>query len=195
MTPKSLLLGAAAIGTVAVLAGCGSSSAPSPTASGGSSLPSLPGLGSGTTGNTPSAPANTLLSLSDVQNISGDPNVAALSCSAATCIYADSANAGGGSGIVVIEPFASGIGQQALEEAVAAAIASGGGSSSGSGSSTTEVSGLGTAAVKEIDSDSATYAFFKDNYLVVIDVTSGTKSGADMDSQVEAAAQTAAGKL
>ncbi len=55
--------------------------------------------------------------------------------------------------------------------------------------------GLGSAAIKEIDSDSATYAFFKDNYLVVIDVTSGTKSGADMDSQVEAAAQNAAGKL
>ena len=47
----------------------------------------------------------------------------------------------------------------------------------------------------EIDTNSATYAFVKDNYLVVLNVTSGTKSGADMDSQVQAAAQRVAGSL
>jgi len=195
MTPKSLLLGAASISAVALLAGCGSSSAPTPTASGGLTLPSIPGLGSGTTGNNgSSAGANTILSASDVQNISGDPNVTALSCSAETCLYADNTNANGGGGIVIVEPF-PGIGQEALQAAVTAALASGGGSSTGSGSTTSAVSGLGTAAIKEIDSNSATYAFFKDNDLVVINVTSGTKSGADMDSQVQAAAQAAAGKL
>ena len=191
MTPKSLLLGAVSISAVAVLAGCGSSSSPTPTPSGGT--PGLPGLGSGSTGNNGStAGADTVVSVSDIQNISGDPNVAALSCSAATCIYDDPTNAQGGSGIVVVEPVTAGIGQAALQAAIAGALASGGGSSTGT---TTQVSGLGSAAIKEIDSDSATYAFFKDNYLVVIDVTSGTKSGADMDSQVQAAAQNAAGKL
>jgi hypothetical protein len=195
MTPKSLLVGAVSISAVAVLAGCGSSSSPTPTPSGGLSLPTIPGLGSGTTGNNgSSAGANTLMSVSDIQNISGDPNVTALSCSAETCLYADSASSTGGGGIIVVEPFPDALGQQALEAAVAAALASGGGSST-SGSTTTAVPGLGSAAIKEIDSDSATYAFFKDSYLVVIDVTSGTKSGADMDAQVEAAAQNAAGKL
>ncbi len=192
MTPKSLLLAAASMGAVAVLAGCGSSSSSTPTPSGGLSLPTLPGLGSGTTGNGSSAGADTIMSVSDVQSISGDPNVAALTCSPETCIYADPGTGGGG-GVIVVEPFPSGIGQAALQAAVASALESGGGSSNGG--TTTEVSGLGTAAIKELDDNSATYAFLKDSYLVVIDVTSGTKSGADMDSQVQAAAQTAAGKL
>ncbi len=193
MTPKSLVLAAVSMGAIAVLAGCGSSSSPTPTPSGGNSVPSLPGLGSGPTGNGSSAAASTLLSASDVQNISGDPNVAELSCSAQTCIYGDTGSSGGGSGVAVIEPFPDALGQAALEEAVAAALASGG--SNSSGGTTTAVSGLGSAAVKEIDANSATYAFFKNNNLVVINVTSTTKSGADMDSQVQAAAQTAAGKL
>ncbi len=193
MTAKSFLVAAVSMGAVAVLAGCGGSSGSTPTPSGGNSVPSLPGLGSGTTGNGSTAAASTLISASDVQNISGDPNVAALSCSAQTCIYADSANAGGGSGVVVIEPFPGALGQAALQEAVAAALASGG--SDSSGGTTSAVSGLGSAAVKEIDANAATYAFFKDNNLVVINVTSGTRSGADMDSQVQAAAQTAAGKV
>jgi hypothetical protein len=57
------------------------------------------------------------------------------------------------------------------------------------------VSGLGSGAIKEIDANSATYAFVKDNDLVVVDVSSGTKTGADMDSQVEAVAQNIAGSI
>jgi hypothetical protein len=69
------------------------------------------------------------------------------------------------------------------------------GGTDSNGGTTTAVSGLGTAAIKEIDANSATYAFSKDNYLVVINVTSATNTGAAMDSQVLAAAQTAAGKI
>jgi len=194
MAPKTLFLAAVSMGAIAVLAGCGGSSGSStPTPSGGLTLPSLPGLGSGGSGG--SAPgADTLLGASDVQSISGDPNVAVFSgvCSAVTCLYSDPSSSGDG-GAVVVEPFPGGIGQAAIQAAVASALSSSG--SGANGNDVTAVSGLGSGAIKEIDSDSATYAFVKDNYLVIINVTSSTKTGADMDSQVEAAAQTAAGKL
>lgn len=195
MTHKPLRFGAISIAAVAVLAGCGSSSSPTPTASsGGLTLPSLPGLGSGTGGNNPAAAASAVVSAADMQNISGDPNVAAVAgtCSAVTCIYADPAGSSGNGGIVVVEPFPGALGQAALETAVAAALAGGGSDSTGTVS---PVSGLGNSALKEIDSNSATYAFFKDNYLVLINVQSDTKTGADMDSQVLAAAQSAAGQI
>jgi hypothetical protein len=66
---------------------------------------------------------------------------------------------------------------------------------SANGGTVTAVPGLGSAAIKEIEANSATYAFSKDNYFVVINVSSSTNSGAAMDLQVQAAAQTAAGKL
>jgi hypothetical protein len=130
-----------------------------------------------------------------VQTISGDPNVAAVSgtCSATTCVYADTTSTGGGGGVIVVEPFPGGLGQAALEAAVAGALSAGG--SGSNGGTTAAVSGLGSAAIKEIDANSATYAFSKDNYLVVINVTSATNTGAAMDAQVEAAAQTAAGQI
>jgi hypothetical protein len=108
-------------------------------------------------------------------------------------VYADTSSTGGGGGVVVVEPFPAGLGQAALQAALASALSSGG--SNSSGGTTTAVSGLGDAAIKEIDANSATYAFSKDNYLVVISVTSSTNTGAAMDSQVQAAAQTAAGKV
>jgi hypothetical protein len=204
MTVKPLILGAISIGAVAALAGCGSSSTsttPTPTGLGGFSIPSIPGLptlpGSVTgAGGGSGVGANTLLSASDVQSISGDSNVAAVSgtCSTVTCIYADTTTTGGSSGgVIVVEPFPGALGQAALQAAVEGALSSGGVSSSGG--TVTPVSGLGSAAIKEIDANSATYAFAKDNFLVVINITSATNTGADMDSQVQAAAEAAAGKL
>lgn len=195
MAIKQFLIGAVAAGAIVGIAGCGgSSSGSTPTPStGGLTLPNIPGLNAG---NSKSAPAaNTLLSASDVQSISGDPNVSALSggCpSATTCVYSDTTGSGGGGGVIFVEPFPGFVGQAALQAGIAAALS---GQASGSGSSATAVSGLGSAAIKEIDTNSATYAFVKDNYLVVLNVTSGTKSGADMDSQVQAAAQRVADSL
>ncbi len=198
MNVKPLRLGAASIGAVATLAGCGGSSSPTPTPTTGLSLPSLPGLpglgsgSSGTSGGTAPA-ATTLLTLATVQTISGDPNVTALSCTAATCVYADaSTSATGGGGVIVVEPFPGGFNASAVQAAISAALA---GQSSTSGGTTVPVTGLGSGGFKEIEANSATYAFAKDNYLVVIDVTSGTNSGASMDSQVQAAAQQIAGRL
>lgn len=200
MSAKPVILGAISIAAVAALAGCGGSTTPTPTPSTGLSLPSIPGFptlpGSGSSGSGgASVTAGTLLSVTDVQTISGDPNVAAIggTCDSTTCVYADTASTGGGGGVVVVEPFPGGLGQAALQAALAGAL-SAGGSDSGGGT-TTGVPGLGSAAIKEIDADSATYAFSKDNYLVVINITSSTNTGAAMDSQVEAAAQAAAGKL
>jgi hypothetical protein len=190
MTVKQLLMGALSVGAIAGLAGCGGSSGGStPTASNGGF--SIPGLT--TNSGKPAPDANTLLSASDVQNISGDANVAPVSgaCSASTCIYSDTGSGGGG-GVIFVQPFPGFVGQAALQAAIAAALS---GQASSSGGTAQAVSGLGSAAIKEIDTNSATYAFVKNNYLVVLNVTSGTKSGADMDSQVGAAAQTVAGAL
>jgi hypothetical protein len=199
MTVKPLILGAISISAVAALAGCGSSStstSPTPSAPGGLTLPNIPGLptlpGSVSGGGVG---ASTLLSATDVQTISGDPNVAAVggTCSSITCVYADTTTTSGAGGVIVVEPFPGGLGQAALQAAVAGAL-SNSGDTSGSGT-VTPVTGLGDAAIKEIDANSATYAFSKDNYLVVINITSGTNTGAEMDSQVQAAAETAAGQL
>ncbi len=196
MTIKQVLMGALPMGAIIALAGCGGSaggSTPTPSnSSGGLTLPSIPGLGNGSSGSAPAA--TTLLTASDVQTISGDSSVTALggACSATTCIYSDTTGSGGGGGVIFIEPFPGALGQAALQAAIASALA---GQASSSGGTTVSVAGLGSGAIKEIDTDSATYAFVKDNYLVVINVTSGTKSGSDMDSQVGAAAQTVAGSL
>jgi hypothetical protein len=205
MTVKPLILGAISIGAVAALAGCGSSStstSPTPTGLGGFSIPSIPGLptlpGSvtGAGGGTGSgAGASTILTATDVQTISGDPNVAAVggTCNPVTCIYADTTTTGGSGGIIVVEPIPGGLSQDALQAALASALSTGGVDSSGG--TVTPVSGLGSAAIKEIDANSATYAFSKDNYFVVISITSATNTGADMDPQVQSAAETAAGQL
>jgi hypothetical protein len=198
MSAKPVILGAISIAAVAALAGCGGSSSTTTPTPSGLSIPGIPGLtttpGSGSSGSSGAA-ANTLLSASVVQTISGDPGVAELNgtCSATTCVYADPSSTGGGGGVIVVEPFPGGLGQAALQAAVAGALSAGG--SDSNGGTTSAVSGLGSAAIKEIDANSATYAFSKDNYLVVINITSATNSGASMDSQVLAAAQSAAGKL
>jgi hypothetical protein len=194
MTLKSLLLGAAAIAAAAGIAGCGSSTTPTSTSSGTGTAPSGT-AGSGASGNNGSAAANTLLTVADVQTISGDPNVAAVSgtCTATTCVYADTTSTGGGGGVVVVETIPGGLNQAAMQLALSTALAAGG--SNSSGGAVTTVSGLGSAAIKEIDANSATYAFSKDNYFVVISISSSKNSGAAMDSQVQAAAQTAAGQL
>jgi hypothetical protein len=57
------------------------------------------------------------------------------------------------------------------------------------------VSGLGSGAIKEIETNSATYAFVKDNDLVVVSVSSGTKTGAEMDSQLQSVTQSIAGSI
>ncbi|MFI5287502.1 MAG: hypothetical protein ACHQ4F_14430 [Candidatus Dormibacteria bacterium] len=191
MSTKRLLLGALAAGATIGIGGCGgASSGATPTPSAGGLT--IPGFGGGTTGSAPAA--NTLLSAATVQTISGDSNVAAVAgtCSATTCIYADSTGSGGGGGVIFVEPFPGVFGQAALQAAIAAALS---GHAASSGGTAQSVSGLGSGAIKEVDTNSVTYAFVKNNYLVVINVSSGTKSGTDMDSQVGAAAQSVAGSL
>jgi hypothetical protein len=192
MTMKSLLVAGMSVGAIVGIAGCGGSSTTStPTpSSGGLTLPGI--LGNGSNGSAPAA--TTLLTAAEVQTISGDPSVTALAgaCTSTTCVYSDTTGTGGGGGVVFVQPFPGALAQGVLQGAIASALS---GQSTGNGGATTAVSGLGSGAIKEIDTNSATYAFVKDNYLVVINVTSGSKSGADMDSQVGAAAQTIAGSV
>jgi hypothetical protein len=194
MTTKSLLVAAVSVGAIVGIAGCGgstTSSTPTPS-SGGLTLPGIPGLGTGSNGSAPAA--TTLLTAAQVQSISGDPSVAALAgaCTSTTCVYSDTTGTGGGGGVIFVQPFPGAVAQSVLQAAIASALS---GQTTANGGTATSVSGLGSGAIKEIDTNSATYAFVKDNYLVVINVTSGTKSGADMDSQVGAAAQTIAGSV
>jgi hypothetical protein len=197
MSISRLFAGALSVGTITVIAGCGGSAGATPTptpSNGGFSIPGLPGLGTGTTGSAPAA--NTLLSVADVQNISGDSNVAAVggTCSTTLCVYADTTSSSGGGGVIYVQPFpgAGVIGQGILQAAIASALS---GQATSSGGTAQTVSGLGSGAIKEVDANSVTYAFVKGNYLVVLNVSSGTKSGAAMDSQVGAAAQTVAGSV
>ena len=195
MTIKSLLVAAASVGAVLGIAGCGGSasiSTPTPTTGGGLTIPGIPGLGSGSSRTAPAA--NTLLTAANVQSISGDPNVTALggACAATTCVYSDTSGMGGGGGVVFVQPFPGAFAQAALQAAISAALS---GQTTANGGTATSVSGLGSGAIKEIDANSATDAFVKDNFLVVINVTSGSKSGAAMDSQVGAAAQAIAGRV
>ena len=194
MTIKSLLAGAVSVGAIVGIAGCGGSttgSTPTPS-SGGLTLPGIPGLGTGSNGSAPAA--TTLFTAAEVQTISGDPSVTALAgaCTSSTCVYSDTTGTGGGGGVIFVQPFPGALAQGALQGAIASALS---GQTTGNGGTATSVSGLGSGAIKEIDTNSATYAFVKDNYLVVINVTSGSKSGASMDSQVGAAAQTIAGSV
>ena len=194
MTIKSLLVGAVSVGAIVGIAGCGGStttSTPTPS-SGGLTLPGIPGLGTGSNGSAPAA--TTLLTAAEVQSISGDPGVTALAgaCTSTTCVYSDTSGTGGGGGVIFVQPFPGALAQGVLQGAIASALS---GQSTGNGGAATSVSGLGSGAIKEIDTNSATYAFVKDNFLVVINVTSGSKSGASMDSQVGAAAQTIAGSV
>jgi hypothetical protein len=191
MTVKSLMLGAISLGAVVAIAGCGASSSPTPTPS--SSALTIPGLGTGSGGTA--AGANTLLTVADVQTISGDPNVAVVSgsCSATTCVYADTTGAGGGGGVIIVEPIPGLASQAALQAALNVALSNGG--VTANGGTVAAVPGLGSAAIKEIDANSATYAFAKDNYVVVINISSSTNSGASMDAQLGVAAQAAGGKV
>jgi hypothetical protein len=195
MTGKALLVGAISIGAIIGVAGCGAANGattPTPTALSGGLFPNIPGLSGGSTGSAPAA--NTLLTAADVQSISGDAGVMALgsACSATTCIYSDTTGSGGGGGVIFVQPFPGSFGQAALQAAIATALS---GQASSNGASAVAVSGLGSGAIKEIQTNSVTYAFVKDNYLVVLNVSSGTRTGADMDSRVGAAAQTVAGSV
>jgi hypothetical protein len=194
MAMKSLLVAAVSVGAIVGIASCGgSTTTPTPTpSSGGLTIPGIPGLGNGSSGSAPAA--STLLTAAQVQSISGDSSVTALAgaCTSTTCVYSDTTGTGGGGGVVFVQPFPGALAQGVLQAAIASALSS---QSGANGATATSVSGLGSGAIKEIDANSATYAFVKDNYLVVINVTSGTKSGADMDSQVGAVAQTIAGSV
>jgi len=196
MTAKPLMLAAISLGAATAIAGCGGSSSPTPTPS--PSGIAIPGLGTGTGANTPGGTtpgANTLLTVADVQTISGDPNVAPVSgsCSATTCAYADTTSSGGGGGVIIVEAIPGLASQAALQAALNVALSSGG--VTANGGTVAAVPGLGTAAIKEIDANSATYAFAKDAYVVVINISSSTNSGAAMDAQLGTAAQAAAAKL
>lgn len=95
-------------------------------------------------------------------------------------------NAAGDSVTVFVEAIPGGLASAQLQAAVAMAGAQG---------SLQAVSGIGDAAGKEVNANDATVAFVKGSTLVVVQATSGTATGADLEPKLEAVAREVAGKL
>ena len=88
---------------------------------------------------------------------------------------------------VLVEQIPGGLPANALQMAVAMAGAQ--------GTDLQQLSGIGDAAVKQVDANSAVIAFVKGNLIVVLGGQSGSGAAAAMEPKVEALAQQVAGKL
>ncbi len=95
-------------------------------------------------------------------------------------------NADGDSVTVFVEAIPGGMASAQLQAAVAMAGAKG---------DLQPVSGIGDAAGKEVNANDATVAFVKGSTLVVVQATSGTATGTDLEPKLEAVARQVAGKL
>lgn len=179
-----LVTAAAAAGFLLAIAACGGSSTSSSSSSsgGGSS-------GQNGSGGSGSKDARTLLTQSIAAQISGDPNVAQLSqaCSPNVCIYVDTTSPGGGGASIFVETLPSGVSQTLVQQAIQHA--------GGSGANVQQISGVGDAAYKDVESNNVTIAFVKGNTLVALGASSRAGSGASLESGVESAAQQMANSL
>jgi hypothetical protein len=88
---------------------------------------------------------------------------------------------------VLVEQVPGGLPANALQMAVAMAGAQ--------GADLQQVSGIGDAAVKQVDANSAVIAFVKGDIIVVLGAQSGSGAAAAVEPKVEALAQQVAGKL
>lgn len=88
---------------------------------------------------------------------------------------------------VLVEQVPGGLPANALQVAAAMAGAQ--------GSDLQQIGGIGDAAVKQVDANSAVIAFVKGNLIVVLGGQSGSGAAAAMEPKVEALAQQVAGKL
>ena len=140
--------------------------------------------------------ACTALSQSDAATLTGDSSVASVSsggagiAGAGTCIYADvTSSSGAGNGaVIVVEPVPGVVSAQVLQAALAAQAKNG-------NSNFQTVSGLGDAAYSETTDHNGSLVFAKGSTLVVISVTSNTKSGTDLLSAIQSIASNIAGQL
>ena len=156
------------------IAACGGSSTGGSTTSSSAASSSSSAAGGGGSG---SHDACFLLTQSGAAQVSGDSNISQLSAgsSSAVCIYLDQTNGSGAT--LYVQQLPNGTDQALVQQAIKHA--------GGSGANSQQISGIGDAAYKEVESTSATVAFVKGNTLVAIYASSQSQTGANLETNLE----------
>lgn len=149
-------------------------------------VPPLPGFSASTGGNG-SVDPSTIVTMDMASTIIGGTLTKTLgnlgAAGLGTVVYS---NAAGDSVSVIVEVVPGGFSSAALQAAMQYV---------GSQGSLVPISGLGEAAGKEVTANGAAVAFVKGSNLVLIEATSSTTVGTDLEPKVESLAQQVAGTL
>ncbi|MGZ6328485.1 MAG: hypothetical protein ACXWN2_07180 [Candidatus Limnocylindrales bacterium] len=172
------------------LAACGSaatSGSPSSSTPGGQSG-GTPSAGASLPGAVGSVPDAASLVTADMAAsiIGGSPTKVTPPISLPTMSVASYRNDNGDTVTVFVETVPGGLANAQLQAAIAVAGAQG---------DLQPVSGIGDAAGKVVATSEATVAFVKGSTLVVVQGSSGTTAGSDLEPKVESVAGQGAGKL
>jgi len=179
---KAIRISLAAAGLL-VLGACGGTTS-TPQNSGPAALASSSGAAS-----TPAHNPCSLVTAAQIEAINGGSGMTSSSTpNGTTCNWSDPTNAVDSPQIAVL-PFSGTPTEAQLQTTVTNTL---GGATGGNG---TQVTGLGSVALKAIAAVSATYAFAVNSSIVIIAVFSQGNVGSSMDSQVQALAQSVAGQF
>ncbi len=195
-SPKQFLAGGV-LAAALVVAGCsssattapGTSSAPGSSTGGGGGLNfgsfSLPsGLFGG--GNAAVNASTILTAQIAAQILGGTPTLQPGSMNIGPVSMASYATDSGDDVTVYVETIGTGLEAAAIQAAIQA---------EGTDGAMTPISGLGDAAGKVVDANSATVAFGKNGTIVVVSANVSSQAGTDLEPKVEAVAQQIAGQL
>ena len=187
----SLTVAGLAIASLVSVAACGSSATsapPSAAAPSGSAAGALPSSVASALGSLGTAPDAAGLVTADMAAtiIGGSPSKVTSPISIPNMSIVSYSNASGDEVTVFVETIPGGLANAQLQAAIAIAGAQG---------NLQPVSGIGDAAGKVVDTNEATVAFVKGTNLVVVQASSGTTAGTDLDPKVQSLAQQVAGKL
>ena len=186
----SLTVAGLAIASLVSVAACGSSatSAPPSASAPGESTGTLPSSVASALGSLGTAPDAAGLVTADMAAaiIGGSPSKVTSPISIPNMSIVSYSNESGDEVTVFVETIPGGLANAQLQAAIAVAGAQG---------SLQPVSGIGDAAGKVVDTNEATVAFVKGTNLVVVQASSGTTAGTDLEPKVESLAKQVAGKL
>ena len=198
MTSSKRRLGGILVAAAFVVAACSSSATTAPGAStapgsstagdGGGGLFGSFSLPSGLLGGGSAAVnASTILTAAvAAQIIGGNPTLQPGSINVGPVSMTSYASDSGDDVTVYVETVGSGLEATMIQAAI---------QSAGTSGDMTPISGLGDAAGKVVDANSATVAFGKNGTIVVVAANVAAQSGADLEPKVEAVAQQVAGQL
>ena len=191
-SPKRFLAGGVLAATLLVVAACGSSATTAPGSSsapgGGLNLGSF-SLPSGLIGGSGTAAVNASTILTAqvaAQILGGTPTLQPGSMNLGPISMASYGTDSGDDVTVYVETIGTGLEAAAIQAAIQA---------EGTSGDMTPISGLGDAAGKVVDTNSATVAFGKNGTIVVVSADVASQAGTDLEPKVEAVAQQIAGQL